>query len=292
MSGVADPTGGRQSGRSAGCFRSGGLSPATVRYVHAVLRKALADAVRRNQLTRNVADAADAPRQTRPQIRTWSARELRAFVSHVEGDRLYAAYVVAGTTGMRRGEVLGLRWQDVDLDTARVSIVRSLTVVGGYKAEFSEPKTAHGRRMIALDPATVAALREHRERQMLERALMGEAYEDEDLVFCREDGTPLHPDAFSDAFWRRESGETAAHPLPRPAPYARNACSRSRRPPEGGVRAPWSRKHHDHARHVLARDPRDAGDGGSPRSVPRVRCLRRRHGRPSVRSKAGGRTVV
>lgn len=187
------------SGRRDG---KGGLSPATVRYVHAVIRKALADAVRRNQLTRNVADAADAPRQTRPAIRTWSARELRAFLAHVEDDRLYAAYVVAGTTGMRRGEVLGLSWQDVDLDTARVSVVRSLTVVGGYKAEFSEPKTAHGRRMIALDPTTVAALREHRERQMLERALMGEAYEDDDLVFCREDGTPLHPDGFSDSFWR------------------------------------------------------------------------------------------
>lgn len=187
------------SGRRDG---KGGLSPATVRYVHAVIRKALADAVRRNQLTRNVADAADAPRQARTQIRTWSARELRAFLSHVEGDRLYAAYVVAGTTGMRRGEVLGLKWQDIDLDKARVSIVRSLTVVGGYEVHFSEPKTARGRRMIALDPSTIAALREHRERQMLERSLMGEAYVDDDLAFCREDGTPLHPDAFSDAFWR------------------------------------------------------------------------------------------
>lgn len=187
------------SGRRDG---KGGLSPATVRYVHAVIRKALADAVRRNQLTRNVADAADAPRQVRTQIRTWSARELRTFLSHVEGDRLYAAYVVAGTTGMRRGEVLGLKWQDIDLDTARVSIVRSLTVVGGYEVQFSEPKTARGRRMVALDPSTVAALREHRERQILERSLMGEAYADDDLVFSRADGKALHPDAFSDAFWR------------------------------------------------------------------------------------------
>ena len=195
------------------------------------------------------------------------------FLSHVEDDRLYAAYVVAGTTGMRRGEVLGLSWQDVDVDTARVSVVRALTVVGGYDVQFSEPKTAHGRRMVALDPSTVSALREHRERQMLERTLMGDAYQDEDLVFAREDGTPLHPDAFSILSGGSEGGEAAAHPLPRSASHTRDACARSRRSPEGRVRASWSREHHDHARHVLARDPCDAGDGGGARRVARLRGL-------------------
>jgi integrase len=108
---------------------------------------------------------------------------------------------------MRRGEVLGLRWQDVDLDAGRVSISQTLIVVGGYEVQFSEPKTASGRRMIALDPQTVAALREHKQRQMLERSLMGDAYEDADLVFAREDGAPLHPDSFSDAFWRHAKAE-------------------------------------------------------------------------------------
>jgi integrase len=180
----------------------GGLSPASVRYVHAVIRKALKDAVRWNLVTRNAADAADPPRIPRAQIKTWSAREVRRFLDHVKDDRLYAAHVVACTTGMRRGEVLGLHWQDIDLEHGRVSVTRSLTVVDGYKTQFTEPKTAHGRRMVALDDTTVGALRKHKQTQMLERALMGDAYEDSDLALCREDGTRLHPDAFADAFYR------------------------------------------------------------------------------------------
>lgn len=179
-----------------------GLSPATVRYVHAVLRKALKDAVRSNLVTRNVAELVDPPRVPRAQIKTWSAREVRTFLEHVRDDRLYAAYVLAATTGMRRGEVLGLRWQDVDLNHGRVSVSQTLVVVSGYDVQYSEPKTAKGRRMVALDEQTTAALREQRERQLLERALWGDAYEDADLVFTRENGTPLHPDLFSDAFWR------------------------------------------------------------------------------------------
>jgi integrase len=188
-----------------------GLSPSTVRYVHAVMRKALKDAVRSNLVQRNVAELVDPPRITRAQIRTWSAREVRTFLNHVRSDRLYAAYVLAATTGMRRGEVLGSRWQDVDLDHGRVSVSQTLVVVSGYDVQYSEPKTAKGRRMIALDSQTTEALKEWRESQLVERALWGDAYEDADLMFCREDGKPLHPDQFSDAFWRH----VAAAKLPR-----------------------------------------------------------------------------
>lgn len=188
-----------------------GLSPSTVRYVHAVLRKALKDAVRSSYVQRNVAELVDPPRVTRPQIRTWSAREVRTFLDHVRDDRLYAAYVLAATTGMRRGEVLGLRWQDVDLDQGRVSVSQALVVVSGYDVQFSEPKTAKGRRSIALDETTRDSLKQWRESQLVERALWGDAYEDADLVFAREDGTPLHPDLFSDAFWRH----VASAKLPR-----------------------------------------------------------------------------
>ena len=161
--------------------------------------KALKDAVRSNLVQRNVAELVDPPRVKRAQIRTWSAREVRTFLEHVKGDRLYAAYVLAATTGMRRGEVLGLRWQDCDLEGARVAVSQTLVVVDGYDVQYSEPKTAKGRRMIALDEQTTKALREQRERQMLDRALWGDACEDSDLVFARENGTPLHPDLFSDA---------------------------------------------------------------------------------------------
>lgn len=187
------------SGRRDG---KGGLAPRSVRYVHAILRKALQDAVRWNLLQRNVADAADPPRAEGGKATTWSAREVRAFLEHVKGDRLYAAYVLACTTGMRRGEVVGLRWQDVDLDSGRVSVSQTLVVVGGYNVQVSEPKTARGRRSVALDRTTVAAIRSHKAAQLVERSVMGEAYADADLVFCREDGASLHPDLFSDAFWR------------------------------------------------------------------------------------------
>ena len=80
--------------------------------------------------------------------------------------------------------------------------MRSLTVVGGYTLHVSEPKTARGRRSVALDGNTVTALTEHRERQLLERALMGDGHLDGDLVFCQPDGAPLHPDGLSDAFAR------------------------------------------------------------------------------------------
>lgn len=177
-----------------------GSSASTVRYVHAVLRRALKDAVRWNLVARNVAEAADPPRLTRRQSRTWSARELQAFLQHVRSNRLYAAYVLAATTGMRRGEVLGLRWQDVDLDTGRVSVSQTLVAVS-RDVHFSEPKTARGRRNVALDVTTRDALREHRDPQIRERESV--EYVDHDLVFAHEDGTALNPEAFSDAFRRQ-----------------------------------------------------------------------------------------
>ena len=178
----------------------GGLSPSTVRYVHAVIRKALGDAVRWNLVARNVADAADPPRQKRTQMQTWNAEQLRTFLESVQGDPLYTAFALAATTGMRRGEVLGLTWKNVDLAAARVSITQALTVVGGYELQFPEPKTASGRRMIALDLQTVDALREHRAAQLVDCSLMGDAYQDQDLVFADGDGTPIHPRSFSRAF--------------------------------------------------------------------------------------------
>jgi integrase len=121
------------------------------------------------------------------------------FLEHVRDDRLYAAWRVLAMTGIRRGELLGLSWDAVDLDTARLAITR--TLIGGKGApRFSEPKTKRGRRSVALDSETVTALGEHRERQLDERAAWGPAYEPHDLVFCRENGTPIWPRSFSRSF--------------------------------------------------------------------------------------------
>jgi integrase len=110
--------------------------------------------VRWGYLARNVADAADLPKGMTPQMRVWSPKQLRAFLAHVRAGELYAAWMLFTTTGMRRGEVAGLRWADVDLDTGRASPRRPRVVVN-YDVVVSEPKTAKGRRSLALDPATV-----------------------------------------------------------------------------------------------------------------------------------------
>jgi integrase len=183
----------------------GGLSPRTVRYGHTIMRRALADAVRWNLLARNVADSADPPsaKATRPKApKAWSAQDLHRFLEHVRGDRLYAAYLLAATTGLRRGELLGLRWAAVDLDAGQLSV--STTVVSvDYEIRESIPKTERSRRLVTLDSGTLAALREHRETQRLERLSLGLPAETDGLVFAQPDGMPLHPHSFSAAFARQ-----------------------------------------------------------------------------------------
>lgn len=99
-------------------------------------------------------------------------------------------------TGVRRGELLGLRWRDVDLDASRITVAE--TLIGAREA--STPKTDAGRRRIDLDPVTVTALRAHRKRQAEEKLVLGPAYDDSGFVFCREDGTPFWPRTFSRSF--------------------------------------------------------------------------------------------
>jgi integrase len=134
-----------------------------------------------------------------PEMQVWSPQQLRTFLDHVRDDRLYAAWLLLATTGMRRGEVAGLRWVDVDLDAGRVSPRRPRVVVN-HEVIVSEPKTAKGRRSIALDPATVTALRDHRRWQLGERLAVGPRWEDSGLVFTWPDGRPLHPERFSKWF--------------------------------------------------------------------------------------------
>jgi integrase len=174
----------------------GGLAPKSVRNVHGVLHAALRDAVRWGYLPRNVAALADLPKGMTPEMRVWGPEQLRAFVEQVRGDPLFAAWLLLATTGMRRGEVAGLRWVDVDLDAGRISPRRPRVVVN-YEVVVSEPKTAKGRRSLALDPATMSALREHRTRQLEQRLAVGPRWQDSGLVFTWPDGRPIHPERFT-----------------------------------------------------------------------------------------------
>ena len=182
-----------------------GLDRRTVNYVHTIIHRALKDAVRWGRLARNPADAANPPHggQKSDGIRAWDAATLRAFLdaSNQAADRLYALWVLLATTGMRRGEAIGLRWSDLDLDAARLRVVQTI-IQTRSTVSIGEPKTAQGRRPIALDKGTVAVMREHRRRMLEERLLVGPDFDDQGLVFHQPDGTWLHPDAVSEMFLR------------------------------------------------------------------------------------------
>jgi len=130
----------------------------------------------------------------------WEPHELRAFLEAVQGHRLEASWHGAAMTGLHRGAVLGLRWKDVDFDNARISVRQALVAVA-YEVIASTPKNHHAR-VIDLDEGTVIQLPAHRKRQQIDRDEWGTDYQNRDLVFCKEDGTPIHPHTFSQAFER------------------------------------------------------------------------------------------
>ena len=180
----------------------GGLSARSVRYVHTLIGRVLGDACKWGYLAVNPAKLATPPTAKTAAQSTWTADEVRAFLTSVNEDDLYPAFVLAATTGMRRGEVLGLRWRDVDLDAARLSVQQAL-IATGYNLSFEEPKTERSRRSIALDAATVSTLRALKVRQAQERLRFGPDYQATDLVFTQADGSPVHPMTLSDTFKRR-----------------------------------------------------------------------------------------
>ncbi len=179
------------------------LSAKTISYIHSTLHKVLADAVDAGLLGRNVAAGAKPPRPARRAtsgINAWDPDELGTFLALVRGTRLEAIWRLSAMTGMRRGEILGLRWCDLDLDRARLSVRQALVSVG-YEVIRSTPKS-HNARVIDLDAETIDQLRAHRARQEVERAEWGVDYQDKDLVVAKENGEPIHPHTFSQSFER------------------------------------------------------------------------------------------
>jgi integrase len=176
------------------------LSPSSVRRIHATLRSALNDAVRRRVIPYNPAALAELEPTRRPKVRPWEPQELGAFLDFAAGHRLGVLFEVLAMTGLRRGEVVGLRWGDVDLQK-RVLWVRQAVVQVGYESVVGQPKTSSGEdRRVDLDPATAGSLLAHRLQQDVERAAFGAAYEDHDLAFAREDGAYLKPEVVSKTF--------------------------------------------------------------------------------------------
>jgi integrase len=145
----------------------------------------LRDAVRWGRIARNPADMSDPPTtSTRtPQVKAWTAATLRTFLEATRGDELWPLWLVMATTGLRRGEALGLRWCDIDFDTGRARVTQTVTAIG-WQIHHGQPKTAAGRRPVALDPATVVVLAD----------LRAGGRDRDGLVFCGDDGEALHPE--------------------------------------------------------------------------------------------------
>ena len=184
---------------------NGGLAPKTVHNIHQMIRKALEDAVELGYVVRNVAAAAKVPKPTaskRREMQYWTADELRLFLETNNDSYHWPAWYAAATTGMRRGEIVGLRWRDVDLDKRRLAVRHTIISVA-YEMLSSDAKTDRSERVIDLDPRTVDVLRHHRQEQTFRQQEIGIGYQDNDLVFPKPDGRPVHPDIFSNAFERR-----------------------------------------------------------------------------------------
>jgi integrase len=191
--------------------RDAGLSPRTVRYLPTILHGALKQAFKNQLVTRNVSEATTLPGGRTRKMRPLSLEEVHQFLTAVKDDRLFAAMFLELGTGVRRGELLGLRWQDLDLEAGVLHVRQTLVRVGNHEAAaggrrtrliFQEPKTEQSRRTIPIPEEIIEALRRHKARQAQERLLMGEAYEDHGLVFCQANGLPIDPRNFTRAFER------------------------------------------------------------------------------------------
>jgi integrase len=176
----------------------GGLDAKSVLEIHVILHRALRDAYGQGLIVRNIADDAEPPKRRRPRtdVRSWNAAQLQAFLRTAKTDRLFPAFWLAANTGMRRSELLGLRWEDVDFASGNLSINRSLVSVS-YELHESRGKTHNSRRWVDLDAATAHVLEHWRDR--LDREL-GRPVSEDDYVFCTPSGAPTHPDRFTQIF--------------------------------------------------------------------------------------------
>ena len=179
-----------------GLYRSkldAGLSPSSVRYVHAVLHRALRLAVKWSLVPRNVAESVELPRAVKKEIRALSPKQARALLDTARGDRLEALYVLALSCGLRHGELLGLRWSDVDIEARTLGVMRQLQRMrDGSGLRFLPTKNAK-ERSIRLTEGAAEALKAHRKRQLEERLKAGGLYQDQGLVFATTIGTPMEP---------------------------------------------------------------------------------------------------
>ena len=177
-----------------------GLNPKTVRYHHAVAHIALQTAVKWGLVGRNVADAVEPPRARCQEMQTWNESDVTRFLEGVKSSQYYALFYTALFTGMRRSELLALRWQDIDFLYSQIYVSRSLHHLKDGSYVFTQPKSERSRRTIALSPSAILALRDYRKAQEHQSTMLGIPLTDDRLVFSTFEGKPYRPNTITRAW--------------------------------------------------------------------------------------------
>lgn len=184
----------------------GSLSAQTVKHFHRVLSEALKHALKWGLVIRNVADAVDPPRPVKKEMATIQPEKIGSLLDEakkLESKSSIPYYILVYTalhTGMRRGELLALRWNDIDLDLMTISVNRSLQVLKTGELSITEPKTPKSRRMITMTPSLAIELRKHKESQSALRLLNNNPVKQDDLIFSTFEGQPINPNTVTPAF--------------------------------------------------------------------------------------------
>jgi integrase len=165
-----------------------------------MLHKAFGDAVRRRKLSKNIVSLVEAPRAQERQLVPLNRERVRLLIEAAQGTRLEVPVAVSAVTGLRRGEILALRWRNVDLDKGSLWVTESLEHTREYGIRFKGPKSTSSKRFVPLSPECVELLRSHRAAQDGAKGDAGPCYDDQDLVFPNPDGSPWPPDTFTVQF--------------------------------------------------------------------------------------------
>lgn len=184
------------------CYRegrkdgTGGLSGRTVKYIHSILLQALDQAIKEKLIAYNPAsaDSINLPRHEKPDIQPLYTEQARGFLQAIKNNSLYPLYLMDISTGLRRGELLGLKWQDINFTDKTATIKRSLIQVGGKVVLQESVKTKKSKRIVSLTDDVIAELKRLKARQAQDKLSIGQAYQNDGYVFCWEDGRPLRPD--------------------------------------------------------------------------------------------------
>lgn len=176
------------------------LSPTTVNTLHMMLHRALKDAVRWGLVARNVCDLVSPPRRAHYEFKPLTLEQAHQLLTALHGHNMEALFVLALTTGMRRGEILALKWQDINFTQNMLQVRRIFTRAPGQRYVEAQPKTDKSRRSVMLPSITTELLKQHRIHQLEAKLQAGEFWEEHDLVFCTSLGTPLNPNKVLERF--------------------------------------------------------------------------------------------